>query len=158
MTNTAGPRVDSTDDPFADLAEVVLRVARELTYREHRESRGISLTPANGNIMRHIDRHPGATPSEVADATGVFRSNLSTALRELERIGFVERRSDPTDGRGVRLFSTEAAAQNLALIQEGWSESARLGLTDLEGVAEAKALLEGMATRLVAARRPTVTR
>lgn len=63
-----------------------------------------------------------------------------------------------SDGGGVRLFSTEAAARNLALIQEGWSESARLGLTDIEGVAEATALLEGMATRLVAARRPAVTR
>lgn len=144
---------ESSDDLFAALAEVVLRAARELTYREHRESRGISLTPANGNIMRYIDRNPGATPSEVADATGVFRSNLSTALRELERLGFVEKRSNPSDGRVIRLFSTAAAAENLALIKAGWSESARLGLGSLEGVAATTALLENMAARLVAARR-----
>ncbi|MFJ3473412.1 MarR family winged helix-turn-helix transcriptional regulator [Microbacterium maritypicum] len=153
----SGNPVDGARDAFADLTEVVLRVARELSYREHRESRGISLTPANANIMRHIDRNPGTTPSEVADATGVFRSNLSTALRELERLGFVERRSDPEDGRGVCLFSTDAAARNLDLIRESWSESARIGLADSEGILEATALLEGMATKLVAARRQNTT-
>lgn len=149
----ADEETEGFDDPFADLAEVVLRLARELSYREHRDSRGISLTPANANIMRYVDRVPGATPSQVADATGVFRSNLSTALRELERLGFVERRSDPADGRGVQLFSTPEARRNLEMIRQGWSESVRLGTDDRARVIETAELLERTTAKLVEARR-----
>lgn len=138
---------------FADLTEVILRVARELTHREHRDKGSISLTPANGNIMRYIDRNPGTTPSEVADATGVFRSNLSASLRELEKIGFVERRADPADGRGVRLYSTDSAARNLAEIRKVWRESAQIAAEGLDGIHEAISLLEMMAARLVSERR-----
>lgn len=113
----------------------------------------ISLTPANANVMRHIDRNPGATPSDVADATGVLRSNLSTSLRELERLGFIERRSDPADGRGVQLFSTERAARNLAVIRTGWGEHTRDALGHFANVEDATALIERLTAGLVQARR-----
>ena len=140
-------------DSYADLAEVVLRVARELSFREHRDADAVSLTPANANVMRHVDRNPGTTPRDVADATGVLRSNLSASLRELEKLGFLERCTDPADGRGVRLFSTELAAQNLVTVREGWAAHTRQALGGLAGVDAATALLEQMADGLVQARR-----
>ncbi|ANP74444.1 MarR family winged helix-turn-helix transcriptional regulator [Cryobacterium arcticum] len=151
--NAPASPIPTDVDRYADLAEVILRAARELSFREHRDSGTISLTPANANVMRYIDRNPGATPSDVADATGVLRSNLSASLRELERLGFVERRSDPADGRGVQLFPTERAARNLAVIRAGWGEHARDALGDLAGVEDTTALIERLTAGLVQARR-----
>ena len=78
--------------------------------------------------MRHIDHHPGVTPSEVARATGLQRSNLSTALRALERRGFVERRADPHDARGVNLFPTDLAADNLKRLRRQWADQMKSAL------------------------------
>jgi DNA-binding MarR family transcriptional regulator len=92
-------------DPFADLAEAILIAARELRIRENDTDSTISLAPSHAQVMSYVDAHPGATPSEAADATGLLRTNLSSAVRELERIGFIEKRPDPNDGRSPQRTS-----------------------------------------------------
>lgn len=111
----------SVDREHADLAELLLRAAREIKFREELDRRAISLTPAQGNIMRYVDSNPGCSPSAVAEATGLLRTNLSSAVRELSRIGFIERRADPDDGRSARLYACAAAHENLAQIRESWA-------------------------------------
>ena len=54
--------------------------------------------------MRYINHRPGVTPQRVARFTGLQRSNLSSALRSLERRGLVRRRADPADARSANLF------------------------------------------------------
>lgn len=143
----------SASSTHADLAEVVLRVARELTFREHPDA--VRLTPTAGNVMRFIDEHPGAAPSEIAEAVGLLRSNLSGALRDLERLGFVERRSDPTDGRGALLFPTAASAQNLDAIRADWATwvGDALGERGLQHEGVMVEMLEQLAAGLVRDRR-----
>ena len=143
-----------TETRYADLAETVLAVAREIRLREYGSADGaIPLTPSNAQVMRFIDAHPGATSSEAAEATGLLRSNLSTAVRELEKIGFIEKRRDPTDGRGVLLYSTAAAAHNLALVRAQWSRDAENALDGAEDVEAATGLLRLLADSLVEERR-----
>ncbi|SBS74000.1 Regulatory protein MarR [uncultured Mycobacterium sp.] len=139
------------DSELADLAEAILGVGRELRMRT--DTHVIQLTAQEAHVMRHIDHHPGVTPSDVARATGLQRSNLSTALRALERRGFVERRADPHDARGINLFPTDRAADNLKRLRRQWANQMASALGgDLQNAAAAKALLERIEAALVADR------
>ncbi len=112
------------DAMWGDFAELVLRVARELD--PHGVSTGpdvVALTGTEILAMRWIDGHPGTSPSATAVATGLRRSNLSTALRELERKGMIERRGAPNDGRQVQLFPTDLAIENIGRLRAWWSQS-----------------------------------
>ena len=149
------------DSELADLAEAILGVGRELRMRIEAGAAGpatsgtavVQLTAQEAHVMRHIDHHPGVTPSDVARATGLQRSNLSTALRALERRGFVERRADPHDARGVNLFPTDRAADNLKRLRRQWANQMASALGgDLQNAAAAKALLERVEAGLVADR------
>lgn len=138
---------------MADLAQVILNVAREIRFRGYDNADAVGLNPSDANVMKFIDGHPGATPSEVARATGLQRSNMSTALKNLESRGFVERRTDPTDGRGVKLYPTARAATNLSLVRREWANHLAVGLgDDRENLVETTALLRRLEAGLVAAR------
>jgi DNA-binding MarR family transcriptional regulator len=138
---------------------LILSAAREIRFRGYDDPDAVALNPSEANVMSYIDTHPGSTPSAVAEATGLRRSNLSTALRDLEARGFVERRVDPNDGRGVNLFPTHRSAQNLALVRREWARALAAGLgaagvpEDHRDVAAAKRLLTQLEAGLVATRR-----
>ncbi|WP_431231306.1 MarR family winged helix-turn-helix transcriptional regulator [Mycolicibacterium psychrotolerans] len=145
------------DGELADLAEAIIGVARELRLRPDAAAATdadiIELTPSEAHVMRHIDHHPGVTPSDLARATGLQRSNMSTALRSLENRGFVERRADPHDARGVNLYPTDRAADNLKRLRRQWAQLMGNGLRgDRQGAAAAKALLERVESALMADR------
>jgi DNA-binding MarR family transcriptional regulator len=127
MQSTGTMELDQ--DTLADLARLILSVAREVRYRGYDDDRAQALSHSEAHVMSYIDDHPGVTPSAVAAGTGLQRSNLSAALRALQQRGFVERRIDPADGRGVNLFPTRAAAHNLTLIRAEWARH----LTDALG-------------------------
>ena len=139
------------DAELADLAEAILAVGRELRMRIGTDA--APLTVQEAHVMRHIDHHPGVTPSDVARATGLQRSNLSTALRGLERRGFVERRADPHDARGVNLFPTDRAADNLHRLRRQWSDQLAKALSDdQQDAATATVLLQRIEAGLIADR------
>lgn len=110
-----------TDTRYADLADVILALARIINADAHSDTGVVELTATEVNVMRFVDRHPGASPSTVAAATGLQRSNLSRALRDLESKGLIERVADETDGRQVRLVPTALAARNLRRLRGSWS-------------------------------------
>lgn len=144
---------DADVDELAELAELILSAAREIRFRGFSHPDAVTLNPSEANVMRYLDSHPGATPSAVAEVTGLRRSNLSAALRELESQGFVERRVDPHDGRGVNLFPTDRAAHNLVLVRRDWAAAMESSLgSDHRDVAAAKRLLGRLETGLIAAR------
>jgi DNA-binding MarR family transcriptional regulator len=110
----------ATEDRWADFADHVLEIAREIQVRGYASPEAISLTPSEGTVMRYLFVHPGALPSEVAFATGLQRSNLSAVLRGLEEKGLIERVPDPEDGRWVRIHPTPQAIRNYALVRREW--------------------------------------
>ena len=146
-------QTELTDARYADLAEIVLAVAREIRIREFAAKPEIALTPSHASVMRYVDSNPGTTPSEAADATGLKRSNLSTTVRQLEASGLIERRDDPEDGRGVRLYPTEQAAATRAQIREQWTDLLKRAIGTEGGVDDATSLLTHLANELVAERR-----
>jgi len=105
-------------DRLFELADLVLAIARQINAS--REYPAEAWTPVESAAMRFIDRNPGATARQVAEATRTVSSNLSRALRNLEQRGLVRRVSDSHDARRVRVFPTERARENLALLHDVW--------------------------------------
>lgn len=110
-----------TDDRMADLADLILALARTISTEAHMDAQVVELTATEVNVMRFVDRHPGASPTAVAAATGLQRSNLSRALRALESKGLVERSVGGDDARHARLHPTRRAEANLRRLRENWS-------------------------------------
>jgi DNA-binding MarR family transcriptional regulator len=113
----------ATEDQWADFADHILEIAREIQVRPYTSPEAVSLTPSEGTVMRYLFPHPGALPSEVASATGLQRSNLSAVLRGLEEKGLIERVPDPEDGRWVRIHPTAKAIRNYELVRREWASA-----------------------------------
>ncbi|MGE0214533.1 MarR family winged helix-turn-helix transcriptional regulator [Mycolicibacterium sp.] len=129
---------------LADLADVVMAVARAVRAQAGADPAVIALSGTEVTVMRYIDHHPDVGPSAVAAGTGLQRSNLSRGLRDLEAKGLVRRSVDPLDSRQVVLRSTELAAQNLARLRAIWARLLREALADAGGEHDVAAALRLM--------------
>ena len=118
------------EDQWAEFADHVLEIAREIQFRGYMSPEAVSLTPSEGTVMRYLFAHPRALPSEVASTTGLQRSNLSAVLRGLEEKGLIERVSDPEDGRWVRIHPTAAAVRTYALVRHEWASAVAAAADD----------------------------
>ena len=118
----ARARTRSTaEQAWADLADLVLIISREIQFRGYTDERALSLTQSEGMVMRHLLQGEPAAPSQIAAATGLQRTNLSTVLRGLEHKGLIQRQAHPSDGRGVTVSATEHGHSNYALVRHEWA-------------------------------------
>ncbi|MEV0905475.1 MarR family winged helix-turn-helix transcriptional regulator [Streptomyces hokutonensis] len=115
------PEGPDRDQRWADLADLVLIISREIQFRRYTDERAVHLSQSEGMVMRYLKSDPAATPSRIAAATGLQRTNLSTVLRGLEHKGFIERHAHSGDGRGVTVHSTERGRRNSILVRQEWS-------------------------------------
>jgi DNA-binding MarR family transcriptional regulator len=106
---------------WARLADLVLIIAREIQFRGYSDVRAVPLTASEGMVMRYLQTHPVAQPNQIASATGLQRSNLSTLLRGLESKGLLKRLISTDDRRGVTVRLTERGAANYALVRREWA-------------------------------------
>lgn len=143
----------SDDERWAELADLVLIIAREIQFRGYADERAVRLSQSEGMVMRHLQRDPAAPPSRIAAATGLQRTNLSTVLGGLERKGLVERRAHPDDARGVTVHLTERGKTNYTLVRREWGTavSAAAG-GDPRNLDAALTLLAAVEAGLVTAR------
>lgn len=114
-----------------DLADLILAVGRQL-----RSAPGYSpewCTPLESAVMRFIDRNPGTSARAASEATLLPSSNFSRALRGLEMKGLVRRDVDAQDARGVRLYPTARACENLQRLRDTWSQALE-GIVDDPGI------------------------
>ncbi|MCA0405796.1 MAG: MarR family transcriptional regulator [Proteobacteria bacterium] len=74
----------------------------------------LGLRIAQFDVLANLVYEPGMTQQRLAGKLFVGRSNLSMALSEMEKMGWVRRESDPQDKRIRRLFLTPQG-QALAL-------------------------------------------
>ena len=157
MHNERGSGGPGTDVRWADLADLVLIISREIQFRGYTDERAVPLSPSEGMVMRHLQGDPEAPPSRIAAATGLQRTNLSTVLRGLETKGLIERRTCPDDRRGVTVHVTEHGRTNYTLVRQEWATavSAAVG-HDTGNLDAALTLLAAVETGLVAARSGTL--
>ena len=147
------------EDGWAELADLALIISREIQYRGYTDKDAVGLTQSEGMVMRYLVTGEPAAPSQIAAATGLQRTNLSTTLRGLENKGLIRRQASPSDGRGVTVSRTERGRVNHVAVRHEWaravSEAAAHDDTHLEA---ALTLLTAIKNRLVETRPPTPSR
>jgi DNA-binding MarR family transcriptional regulator len=57
-------------------------------------------------VLRRLEKHGPATAADLARAEGVKPQSMGTALGLLEKMGLVERKAHPTDGRQINIKLT----------------------------------------------------
>lgn len=130
VTSVTRPALDhSPPDRHADVANAILTLAREIELRLEIDPMVVALPATAREVVRYVHHdHPGATPSQIAAATGLLRPNVSAALRTLEDRGLVERRRDSPDGRSTQVYVTDRARENLERVRTLWSSMLRSAL------------------------------
>ncbi|MFT2815781.1 MarR family winged helix-turn-helix transcriptional regulator [Leifsonia sp. A12D58] len=114
-----------TDENLADFADAIREIARQLALsREDLREIG-SLTGTEVAVIREVHRSTRISPTRLAAATGLKRSNVSTAIRSLEARGLLERRTAEGNDRSVELVATQLATENLQRMRSIWSEKLR---------------------------------
>jgi DNA-binding MarR family transcriptional regulator len=131
-----------SSEQLAALADVILDLAYKLDIRNPKLRDVVPLTGTEMAVIREVHRNPHMTPSQLAVATGLHRSNISTAVRTLETGGLVVREQVPNDARSITLAPTARAAASIARINDYWVD--RLAQTSAESLAEAVAALNAL--------------
>jgi DNA-binding MarR family transcriptional regulator len=123
-------------EPFGPpLIGALLRIPWDAVQRhmlERLHERGFDdLDAAHLNVFQYPGPQ-GARPSELAARLRITKQALNYLLGELERLGYLERRSDPDDRRSKRIALTPRGRSAILVIREAvaemetaWSE--RLG-------------------------------
>jgi DNA-binding MarR family transcriptional regulator len=115
-------RRSADEKRWADLADLALVISREIQYRGYADAEAVGLTQSEGVVMRYLlQDEAAAAPSQIAAATGLQRTNLSTTLRGLEHKGMIRRQASPADGRGVTVSPTDHGRANSALVRHEWA-------------------------------------
>jgi len=147
------PAAPVPDPRWADLADLILVIAREIQFHGYRDPEAVPLTQSEGMVMRYLHDHPGAPPSQIAAGTGLQRTNLSAVLRGLERKGLAERRPSPDDGRGATIHPTDRGTRNYALVRQEWADAVSAAASNDTGNLDAAlTLLREIETGIIAAR------
>jgi DNA-binding MarR family transcriptional regulator len=120
---TSSAVIPGDEQRWAELADLVLIVAREIQFRGYADKRAVPLSQSEGMVMRYLQQVPATTPSQIAAATGLQRTNLSAVLRSLEQKGLIERSGSSEDGRGVAVRPTELGKSNYALVRHEWADT-----------------------------------
>jgi DNA-binding MarR family transcriptional regulator len=138
---------------WAELADRVLIIARELQFRGYKDARAVPLTATEGMVMRYMQDHPITAPNQIAAAVGLQRTNLSTLMRGLERKGLIERTMSEVDRRGVTVRLTEAGRRNYLVVRREWAAAVAKAIeNDARGLDGALGLLKDIAAGLIAMR------
>ena len=106
------------------LAEVKDAISDELYARLHEMGHG-GIRPAHGCVFGFIDRGGGVRLTALADRSGLTKQAVGEAVADLERLGYVERIPDPSDGRAKIIRLTERGGQVAAAAEEIFADIER---------------------------------
>lgn len=114
------------------------------------------LSARDSSLLVHLDEDRAARPAELAQHLSIGAPTLSAALRKLEALGYVARRTPENDRRGVELRLTAQGAEALSatsVLEAARVEALLLALApaDRARAVEGLALL-GRAARTLGAR------
>jgi DNA-binding MarR family transcriptional regulator len=110
------------------------RIAAQLPDDVREELAGT--TPHQCEALLALVRTDGATMNELASAQGIRMSSCTALVDRLLRNGLVERASDPSDRRVVRVVPTERAR---TFAERFWEARRRTALTLLDALTDQEA-------------------
>jgi DNA-binding MarR family transcriptional regulator len=125
--NSSSPFTNaSAEQPFGPpLIGALLRMPWEAVQRhmlERLHERGFSdFDAAYLNVFQYPGPQ-GARPSELAARLRISKQALGYLLRQLEQLGYLDRRPDPHDQRGKRIVVTRRGKRAIRVIRDAVSE------------------------------------
>jgi DNA-binding MarR family transcriptional regulator len=115
-------------DPPVPLIGALLRIPLEEVHRriiDRLHQRGFDdVGLAHLNVFQYPGPQ-GKRPSEITAHARVSKQALHYLLNEIERLGYIERRSDPDDARSKRIVLTRRGEAARQVIREAVSEVER---------------------------------
>ena len=97
--------------PLPELIGYVLRRAQLAVFQDFLAAFApFDVRPAQFSVLTIIERNPGLTQSQVAEALGIKRTNFVGMLDTLEKRGLAERRQTARDKRSYALYLTAEGA------------------------------------------------
>ncbi|HET6379937.1 MAG TPA: MarR family transcriptional regulator [candidate division Zixibacteria bacterium] len=105
------------DTPYTQslLLAAYQRTAAELLAALAQAGHG-AIRHKHGAVFANLDPE-GTRPSVLAQRAGITKASLGELVDELERLGYVQRRADPTDRRAKLVVPTPAAREVAALVR-----------------------------------------
>jgi len=107
------------------LAENFLRVARRLRRETSLRTAPLGLNLHQSRALRVIGDAGPLRPSEVAERLGIVARSATDAVSGLVTSGFVERTTDPADGRAQLLALSPTGRAALAKVEQIRAEVGR---------------------------------
>jgi DNA-binding MarR family transcriptional regulator len=116
----------------------------------------LGITRSQWWVLAFLSRHDGMTQTSLAGDLDLTKVAIGGLLDRMEASGYVERRSDPADGRARRVFLTEEGKELVVTIREN-VEAVEVGIlakipaTDLDHAAETLVALKKTLLEMVEA-------
>jgi DNA-binding MarR family transcriptional regulator len=113
----SGDRDDVSIGPLADYIGFHLRLAQDASFRgiAQRFARR-NLKPGHFAALLVIHNNPSVSQSALGRAISRDKSTITPLLQGLERLGYITRRAQKSDGRGIELNLTPAGEVTLRLL------------------------------------------
>ena len=83
-----------------------------ITKMYNEQAAQLDSTMATGFALLSIDPEEGTPSTALGPKMGMEATSLSRTLKSMEERGLIERKPNPTDGRGVLIFLTEFGKEN----------------------------------------------
>jgi MarR family transcriptional regulator for hemolysin len=104
MNNPSSPqRLDET------LGYLVLDVGRLMAARFDARARALGITRAQWSLIAAVVRGEGSTQAQLAEWMQLTPISVGRLVDRMQKAGWVERRSEPSDRRAYRIYLTEKA-------------------------------------------------
>jgi hypothetical protein len=103
VSSPSGPALSAEDELHRDLATAMI------TFHEA-VARRLGVTAADQRVLGVLGRMGVATPSRLAESTGLTTGAITGIVDRLERAGFAKRAPNPADRRSVLVHACNAEA------------------------------------------------
>jgi len=130
--------------PLAQISEIAQSIRRFLKTGLASKD----LTFNQYNLLQLLVQNPVMLPSELADRLTINRPTVTIILRNLEKKGWIERRTDPENRRNVQVRLTETGKEKAETVR-AWMIRAKGSFDPLVGLSETELeMLESLLERI----------
>jgi DNA-binding MarR family transcriptional regulator len=102
------------------IVHLLSRVCEHKHHRMHELLDDLGLYKGQPSMLRALWAEDGMTHSELAEQLDRCPATITKMVQRMEKAGFVERRSDPSDERLSRVYLTAAGRDVKAAVEEVW--------------------------------------
>ncbi len=120
---------------LSELAPALTQAARSMRTTLSRNLIEAGLYAGQDGVIAQLDAEPGLTPGQLAQRLGVKAPTMTRTIGRMEAQGFVERRSDGSDGRLIKVYLSDNGRKSVERIHQAvadCSSQAIQGFSDKE--------------------------